>query len=125
MSSLQQLIDRRRAEASPEAQPCHAIDAQLVALVAVTSAAERWVFPWHQLVVAQFTSANGRDQLALTFPSHQVTIAGRALVGFCDLIARGQLATVRPAPTKYAKGSDGTPFVDALHVTPRTEPAAG
>ena len=118
MSALQQLLDRRRADEPAGGHLCHSVEPQLTALIVITSANERWIFPWHQLASAQFSSAGGRDQLRLTFSSHLVTIAGRDLLAFCDLIARAQLATVRPAPTKYAKATPAEPFVEALHVAP-------
>jgi len=123
MSSLQQALDRRRADLPTGGQLCHTVEVQLSAVTVVTSADERWIFPWHQLAFSHFTSAGGRDQLRLTFTSHIVTITGRDLGAFCDLIARAQLATVRPAPAKYAKATPAEPFVDALHVAPNTVPA--
>ena len=117
MSALQQILDRRRADGQPEGHLCHSVEPQLAALTVITSAQERWIFPWHQLASAQFT-AGVRDQLRLTFTSHLVTITGRDLLAFCDLVARTQLASIRPAPTKYAKATPNDPFVESLHVAP-------
>src|SRR5438309_842439 len=102
MSSLQQAIDRRHAE-STGAHICHTFEAQVAALTVVTSGQEKWIFPWHQLTSAQFSSAAGRDRLLLSFTSHVVTLQGHDLAPLCDLIARLQLASLRPAPAKYAK----------------------
>ena len=116
MSSLQQAIDRRRAESSPDSQLCHVAEGQLAALCVITSADERWLFPWPQLVYAQFAGGSGRETLQLTFASHVVTITGRQLTALCELIARNQLALVRPAPAKFAKAAEDRPFIEALHV---------
>lgn len=124
MSSLQQFIDRRRAEASPDGQFCHAAETQLAALCVITSADERWLFPWPQLIFAQFAGSSGRETLRLTFTSHVVTITGRQLGVLCELIARNQLALVRPAPTKFAKATEDRPFVEALHVAAQPDARA-
>jgi hypothetical protein len=121
MSSLQQAIDRRRAD-SAEAHVCHTFEAQVASLTVVTSAQEKWIFPWHQLTSAQFSLAAGRERLLLTFTSHVVTLQGHDLTALCDLIARLQLASLRPAPAKYAKASNAEPFVETLLVAPHAPP---
>ena len=60
MSSLQKLIDQRRAAQPVTGQLCHAVHAQANALTVVTSLDEKWVFPWHHLASAHF----GRDPRA-------------------------------------------------------------
>lgn len=122
MSGLQQLIDRRRAETPPDGQLCHTVDSQLAALSVITSTGDRWLFPWPQLLFVQFTTSEGRDTVRLTFTSHLVVITGRQLAGLCELIARNQLALVRPAPTKFAKVTDDRPFVEALQVSTPPDP---
>ena len=67
----------------------------------------------------RFTAPAGREQLCLTFTSHVVTITGRQLATLGDLIARSQLALVRPAPTKFAKATEAAPFVESIHVVAR------
>ena len=121
MSALQQLLDRRRGEAS-DAHICHAFEAQVAALTVVTSAHERWIFPWHQLATAQFSTSAGRDRLALSFTTHVVTLTGRDLEPLCDLVAHLQLSLLRPAPAKYAKASNAEPFVEGLQVAPHSPP---
>ena len=86
------------------------------------SAPETWIFPWHQLTSAQFTTNAGRDRLVLSFTAHAVTLTGRDLDALCALIARLQLATLRPAPAKYAKASNAEPFIEALQVAPHAAP---
>lgn len=117
MSSLQKLIDRRRAAQPVTAQLCHAVHAQAHALTVVSSADEKWVFPWHHLASAHFARTDGREQIVLTFSSHVVTLQGHNLAALLDLVANVQLATLRPAPGKFAKGADDQPFVETLHVT--------
>lgn len=116
MSSLQKLIDQRRAVQPVTAQLCHAVHAQAHALTIVTSADEKWVFPWHHLASAHFARTEGCERITLTFSSHVVTLQGHNLAALLDLVANVQLATLRPAPGKFAKGADDQPFVEALHV---------
>lgn len=117
MSSLQQLLDRRRAD-QPAAtvQLCHAVHPQANALSVVTSADERWIFPWHHLAAAQHTRAGEREEIRLTFTSHLVTLRGRNLTPLADLIATTQLASLRVAPSKYGKAGEAEPFVESLQV---------
>lgn len=121
MSSLQQLVDRRRSEANAESHLCHQIEPQATALVVIASNDERWIFPWHQLANGHLSRAGDREQLALTFSSHVVTLRGRCLGPLADLVATLQLASVRPAPTKYAKSTDPEPFLDAISVAAHPE----
>jgi hypothetical protein len=116
MSSLQQLVDRRRSESAAESHLCHTVEPQSAALVIVTATDEKWIFPWHQLTHAHLTRANDREQLALTFTSHVVTLRGRCFAPLADLVASLRLATVRPAPSKYGKSTDPEPFIDAITV---------
>lgn len=120
MSSLQQLLDRRRTDQPASVQLCHAVHPQATALSVVTSADERWIFPWHHLTAAQHTRGGDREELRLTFTSHVVTLRGRHLATLADLIGTTQLASVRVAPSKYGKASEAEPFVDALHVSAHT-----
>jgi hypothetical protein len=124
MSSLQQAIDRRRAE-DAGAQPCHSMNAQVASLTVVTSADEKWIFPWHHLAVAHLTRSGEREELQLTFASHLVTIRGRNLGALAELVAAVRLATVRPAPGKYARSAEPEPFVDALLVTAHPDARGG
>jgi hypothetical protein len=123
MSSLQQLLDRRKADQPAAAQLCHAVHPQASALSVVTSADERWIFPWHHLVAAQHVRANEREELRLTFTSHLVTLRGRNLTALADLVATAQLASLRVAPSKYGKAGDAEPFVDSLHVAAHPDEA--
>lgn len=116
MSSLQKLIDQRRAAQPVTAQLCHAVHAQANTLTVVTSADEKWVFPWHHLASAHFACMEGRERILLTFSSHIVTFQGHNLGVLLDLVATVQLATLRTAPGKFAKGADDQPFVEALQV---------
>lgn len=129
MSSLQQLLDRRRVDQPATLQLCHAVNPQATALSVVTSADERWIFPWHQLTAAQHTRADEREELRLLFTSHVVTLRGRNLTALADLVASSQLASLRVAPSKYGKAGDAEPFVEALSVTAHADdgrpPASG
>lgn len=123
MSSLQKLIDQRRAAQPATAQLCHAVHAQANALTVVTSSDEKWVFPWHHLTSAHFRRAEGREQIVLTFSSHVVTLQGHNLAALLDLVANVQLATLRTAPGKFAKGADDQPFVETLQVAAHPDAA--
>ena len=125
MSSLQQLLDRRRADQPATAQLCHAVHPQATALSVVTSADERWIFPWHHLTAAQHTRTGEREELCLTFTSHVVTLRGRHLTPLADLIGTTQLASLRVAPSKYGKAGDAEPFVETLHVAAHGERTPG
>lgn len=121
MSSLQKLIDQRRAAQPVTAQLCHAVHAQANGLTVVTSADEKWVFPWHHLASAHFARTDARELITLTFSSHVVTLQGHNLAALLDLVANVQLATLRTAPGKFAKGADDQPFVETLHVAGHPE----
>lgn len=123
MSSLQQLLDRRRSDQPATLQLCHAVNPQATALSVVTSADERWIFPWHQLTAAQHTRAGEREELRLLFTSHVVTLRGRNFTALADLVASSQLASLRVAPSKYGKAGDAEPFVESLQVAAHTDPA--
>ena len=118
MSSLQQLLDRRRADEPTEPKLCHGIQAQAYALTVITSAEEKWIFPWHHLTSAHLTRSAARDELKLTFTSHVVTLRGRNLGPLSDLVAAAQLASLRVAPSKHALATATDPFIDALHIAP-------
>ncbi len=123
MSSLQRLLDQRRAEQPATAQLCHTVHAQANALTVITSSDEKWVFPWHHLAAAHFTRCGGREQILLTFTSHAVTLSGHNLGPLLDLLANVQLAILRTAPGKFARGVDDQPFVETLQVA--SHPDAG
>jgi hypothetical protein len=118
MSSLNQLLERRRAREPSAAQVCHAIEAQAKSLVVVTATNESWVFPWFHLVSVHFTISGKREELQLTFASHEVKIIGANLAPIRDLVASVQLARVQPAPGKFTTADDSAPFIEAIHVTP-------
>jgi hypothetical protein len=116
MSSLQKLLETRRAEQPAEPQLCHAIHPQANALTVITSADEKWIFPWHHLASAHLTRVAGREHLRLTFTAQNVTLHGRNLGVLADLVATMQLAVLRVAPARYAKGAESEPFIEGIHV---------
>lgn len=128
MSSLKRLLDHRRVEESVGAQLCHTFHPQASSLTVVVSPDEKWILPWHHLASAHLTRTEGREQLRLSFTSHEVVLDGINLGVLADLVGSLQLASLRAAPTKYAKATDAEPFIDALRVTaqvtPRNEDAA-
>lgn len=125
MSALKHLLEHRRAEDSVNAQLCHTIHPQASSLTVIISADEKWILPWHHLVSAHFSRSAGREQLRLTFTSQEVTLEGLNLGSLADLVGSLQLATLRAAPTKYAKTTDGEPFIDVLRVIAQVAPRNG
>ena len=117
MSSLNQLLERRRAAECAPSPACHSVNPETSSLIVTTASEERWILPWHHLTAAHLTSAGGRDQLRLIFTGHEVTLKGYHLEGLSDLIATLRLAALRPAPTKYSKSADKEPFIDSVQVT--------
>lgn len=118
MSSLQQLIDRRRAaHVVSSAQSCHTKESQPACLVVATAGGETWVFPWAQLAVAHYAATDQRESLTLVFTSHEVRLVGVNLGALRDLVASLQLARVQPAPSKYEK-TDAEPFCESVQVRP-------
>ncbi len=116
MSSLQQLLDRRRSDESATSNACYSLAQHAPTLSVQTSADECWVLPWPHLVAAVHSGQGARQQLVITFPAQEVTLRGAHLAALRDAIAAGRLCDVRPAPGKYDKAATAEPFIDAVHV---------
>lgn len=122
MSTLDQLLERRRA-AESRGECCHSVDPQPACLLVATPTGESWVFPWSHLTSARLSHNGDRDELCLVFTSHEVTLRGLHLTLLRDLVATVRLATIRPAPTKYSRAAVDQPFIDAVTVRPLTRAA--
>lgn len=118
MSTLDRLLERRRTNEPARPECCHSIDAQPACLTVEMPAGESWVFPWAHLTSARLTRPDDRDELRLVFTSHEVTLRGLNLAALRDLVATVRLATICPAPTKYARAAADQPFIDAVAVRP-------
>lgn len=116
MSTLDRLLERRRGNESPRAECCHSLDAEPSSLVVETPGGESWVFPWAHLTSACLSRSGDRDEMRLTFTSHEVTLRGLHLAALRDLVATVRLATIRPAPTKFARAAADQPFIDVVTV---------
>ena len=118
MSSLQQLIDSRRAaQAASSAQSCHTKESQPACLMVTTAGGEKWVFPWAHFAFAHYVPTDRRESLTLGFTSHEVRLIGVGLKSLRDLVASFQLARVQPAPNKFQK-TDAEPFCESVEVVP-------
>lgn len=125
MSTLDRLLERRRGAEPSRAECCHTIDPQPASLVVTTPIGESWVFPWTQLASARLIPGTERDELRLTFTTHEVILRGLRLTVIRDLVAAIQLATVRPAPAKFSRAAADQPFIDAIAVRANTGRADG
>lgn len=125
MSSLNELLERRRAATAVPSHKCHGVEAQPSCLLVTTGTGETWVFPWCQLAVAHHAKTGEREQLRLVFTGHEVRLVGLNLTALRDLVAALQLARVNPAPDKYRPAADTEPFLEAIHVTPHERSIAG
>lgn len=125
MSTLDRLMERRREAESARVECCHTVATQPACLLVSTAAGESWVFPWSQLAAAQLTPSADRDELRLTFVTHEVALRGLRLWLLRDLVAALQLATVRPAPAKFSRAAADQPFVEAVTVRPNSSRTAG
>lgn len=114
MSSLSQLLERRRA-AEGAGTECHHMEAQPACLIVTTGTGESWIFPWSQLAAAHCTCTADRETLKLVFGSHEVRVTGANLAPLRELVAGLQLARIRPAPGKFRK-SETEPFLESIHV---------
>ena len=118
MSTLNQLIERRRASDATPPQACHSIDAQPACLIVATPGGESWVFPWSHLAAAHLRPTEARDELRLVFTHYEVLLRGLHLGPLRDLVATLRLAAVRPAPTKYTKNAGDEPFIESVTISP-------
>lgn len=114
MSSLSQMLERRRAAEGAETA-CHNMEAQPACLIATTGTGESWIFPWTQLAAAHFTRTAERETLKLVFAYYEVRVTGSNLAALRDLVAALQLARIRPAPSKFRR-NDTEPFLESIHV---------
>lgn len=124
MSSLSQMLERRRAADGAPTHVCHSVEAQPACLLVTTATGESWVFPWTQLAAAHFAKRDLHEHLRLVFTSHEVLLAGVNLAALRDLVATLQLARLQPAPTKYQKTADTEPFLESIQVAPH-KPVTG
>ena len=122
MSTLDRLLEKRPTADGTRSACCHSVDPQPSCLLVDTPTGESWVFPWSHLAFARLSHAAGRDELCLTFSTHEVTLRGQHLTALRDLVASVQLATVRPAPAKYARAAPEQPFIDGVTVRSNSGP---
>ena len=122
MSSLDQLLERRRASAAAQGECCHTVDPQPSCLIVATPTGESWVFPWSHLASARLSQT--ADELRLVFTTHEVTLRGLRLGPLRDLVATVRLATVRAAPAKHQRATD-EPYIDGVTVQPTAGRVSG
>lgn len=115
MSTLNQLLERRRA-AESRSESCHSIEPQPPCLAITATTGEDWVFPWSQLVSARLTHQTDRNELCLAFTSHEVTVRGLHLSELRNAVTTLRLAALRPAPTKYSRAAADQPFIETITV---------
>lgn len=118
MSGLQKMLDERRAqEAAAVAHPCYSTKSQVATLVVEMSGDECWLLPWQHFIFGRHRIAEGdREQLILTFVTHEVTISGINLGELADEAAGLRLERLRAAAEKYLKSSGAGPFVERIEV---------
>lgn len=117
MSTLQESLRKRRAEAVAAVSCVIAEERQSALLVSVW-AGDTWVLPWSQFVSAH---CNG-EKIELSFGNLLVLVTGENLPALLGPIAAYRISVLRELPPEYRRDpADGEPFVSHLEV--RSVPA--
>ena len=112
MSTLQESLSKRRAEAVAAAS-CVIAEKRQSALIVSVWSGDTWVLPWSQFVSARYSG----EKIELTFGSTLVVVAGVNLSVLLEDIAAYRISVLRELPPQYRHNpADGEPFVSHLEV---------
>ena len=112
MSTLQESLTKRRAEAVA-AVSCVIAEERQVALIVSLWAGDTWVLPWAQFGRARYSG----EKIELSFGDTLVVVTGENLPAMLKDIAAYRMSVLRELPPEYRRNpADGEPFVSHLEV---------
>ncbi len=114
--SLHERIEGRRKSDAPavesDGEPVAAPTLQLLQWKGA-----RWAFPWSHLATAQFVVVDSGESLILSYPGHQVTIAGENLSELWEDLSNFRAPILRELPSEYGpKLAPHTAFITKIEV---------